>query len=49
MTAMMSGIVLVSAFGLAALACLALSVALYRVTGRGPGPARRAETGQAEQ
>jgi hypothetical protein len=49
MTAMMSGIVLVSAFGLAALACLALSVALYRVTGRGPGPAGRPEATRAEQ
>jgi hypothetical protein len=36
MTAMLSGIILVAAFGLAALLCLALSVALFRVSGRPP-------------
>jgi hypothetical protein len=36
MTAMMSGIILVAAFGLVALLCIALSVALFRVTGRPP-------------
>jgi len=41
---MMSGIVLVSAFGLAAVACLALSVALYRVTGRAAVPLAPPET-----
>jgi hypothetical protein len=36
MTATMSGIVLVAAFGLVALLCLALSVALFRVSARPP-------------
>jgi hypothetical protein len=49
MTAIMSGIILVSAFGLVALACLALAIALLRVTGRpaavsaGDGTSRQSE------
>jgi hypothetical protein len=42
MTAMMSGIILVSAFGLAALLCLVLAIALFRVSGG--SPAGRART-----
>jgi hypothetical protein len=58
MTAMMSGVILVAAFGLVALLCLALAVALFRVTGRAPaataaaGPAGDAAgrvSGTAEQ